>query len=87
MTEVFEQNKKLIEKDLRERAVDQNVILTKMEWMSDNPSKYTLRVSAVGVGWSEEKVLSQKEIEEYQTKMKASVIMKLESIIIELKKK
>ena len=87
MTEVFEQNKKLIEKDLRERAVDQNVILTKMEWVSDKPTKYTLRVSAVGVEWSEEKNFSQKEIEEYQTKMKARVIMKLESIIIELKKK
>ena len=88
MSEVIEHNKKLIEKKLQAVADDQNVVLKKIEWLYDDISKYTLKVSSL-VEWFEEKVFAEKEITDYQhdNRVKSRVRMKLDSIVMNFLKK
>ena len=89
MSEVIMQNKKRVEKELQDVASDQNVILSKIEWDSDEPFIHILRVSSSKVPWSEGRALSHEEIAGYHTdnQMSKNVREKLESIIINLKQK
>ena len=66
MSEVIMQNKKRVEKELQDVASDQNVIISKIEWDSDEPFIHILRVSSSKVPWSEGRALSHEEIAGYQ---------------------